>query len=204
MAGRENKLRTNDPAAMRRRVLDFAAEAFQAGGYHATSMHDVVRGAAITGGALYHHFPSKKALGLAVIAERVSPEVERTWIEVVRAAPTALDGVIRVFERVIAGLDAAGRVAGCPLNNLALELSLADPDFREAIEGEYRLWRQAIKDCIAAEIRSGGGNYANGDPHAFATYLIALFTGGIAISKAEQSTEALRACLARLQRLARG
>jgi hypothetical protein len=39
----------NDPQALRRRVLDAAAEAFQARGYHATSTHDVMRAAGVTG-----------------------------------------------------------------------------------------------------------------------------------------------------------
>jgi TetR/AcrR family transcriptional repressor of nem operon len=55
--------RSNDPEAMRRRVLDVAAAAFQKRGYHSTSTHDIMREAGVTGGALHHHFPTKKALG---------------------------------------------------------------------------------------------------------------------------------------------
>src|ERR1051325_10404570 len=72
------RTRTNDPAGMRTRVLDVAATLFQEHGYHATSMHDVMAAAGVTGGALHHHFPSKKALGLAVIRERVVPAVAET------------------------------------------------------------------------------------------------------------------------------
>jgi AcrR family transcriptional regulator len=34
-----------------------------------------VRLAGVTGGALHHHFPTKKALALAVIGERVAAEL---------------------------------------------------------------------------------------------------------------------------------
>ena len=68
--------RTNDPEGMRRRILDVAAESFQSRGYEATSIHDLVREAQTTGGALHHHFPTKKSLGLGVIRERVAPAVE--------------------------------------------------------------------------------------------------------------------------------
>ena len=64
--------RSYDPQLLRRRILDAAAAAFQSGGFHSTSMHDIMRLTALSGGALYHHFPTKKALGLAVIRERVS------------------------------------------------------------------------------------------------------------------------------------
>ena len=86
------RTRFNDPEAMRRRVLDAAAEAFQSRGYHSTSTHDIMRAAGVTGGALHHHFRSKKELAVAVIRERVARAVEQTWIEPVQSARTATEG----------------------------------------------------------------------------------------------------------------
>ena len=125
--------RVNDPQGLRGRLLDAAASAFQSRGYNATTMHDVVAAAGATGGATYHHFATKKALGLAVVRERVAKEVDETWIQPIRTAKSTADGVLTVFARVIAELEVRGTVAGCPVNNLALELSLADPDFRDAV-----------------------------------------------------------------------
>src|SRR5262245_60823405 len=119
--------RTNDPQGMRERVLDAAAAAFQAHGYHATSTQDVMRAAGVSAGALHHHFPTKKALGLAVIRERVARSVEETWIAPVREAADAASGVASVLSDIAEGLDRQGSVQGCPLSNLALELSLTDP-----------------------------------------------------------------------------
>jgi len=183
---------------MRNRVLDVAASAFQTTGFGATSMHDVVRAAAVTGGALYHHFPSKKALAVAVIRERVAREIGDTWVAAVEAAPNARVGILGVFESTIAALDAAGRVQGCPLNNLALELSLADPDFAQAIAAEYGTWRKAIAAKLAVECAP----YAP-DPAAFATFVVALFSGAMAIAKAEQCSAALTNCAAQLAKIMR-
>src|SRR6266536_2942412 len=95
------KRRVNDPEALRARILDVAADAFQSRGYNGTSMHDIVRAARATGGATYHHFPTKKALGVAVIRERVARAVEETWIQPMRTARSTLDGVLTVFAEVI-------------------------------------------------------------------------------------------------------
>src|SRR5947207_1902879 len=98
------RTRVNDPAAMRRRVLDAAAEAFQAHGYHSTSTHHIMREARVTAGALHHHFRTKKAIGLAVIRERVAQQVEETWIAPIKAAATTMEGVLRVFRVITASL----------------------------------------------------------------------------------------------------
>ena len=144
----DKRRRSNDPKAMRRRVLDVAARAFQARGYHATSTHDIMREAGVSGGALHHHFPTKKALALAVIRERVAQAVEETWIEPLRSARTAADGIADVFGRIAATLDDRGRVLGCPLNNLALELALPDPSSRARFRTSSRAGRRrSRKGC---------------------------------------------------------
>jgi len=193
---RVNKIRTNDPQGLRGRVLDAAASAFQAGGYAATSIHDIVRRAGVTGGALHHHFPSKKDLALAVIAERVADEIDQTWIRQVREASSVAEGVLQVFEDVADALEARGAVTGCPLNNLAVELSLADPDLRAALARRYSLWREAIAERLTGE----RADFAP-DPTAFANVIVAMFSGAMAIAKAEQRPAALRDCAALLRRL---
>ncbi len=196
MGKTRSAIRTNDPVGMRNRVLDVAAGAFQGRGYTATSMHDIGREAAVSGGALYHHFPSKKALALAVIAERVSPEVGERWCAAVRDAHSAAAGVLGVFDDLIAHLDTAGRVEGCPIGNIAVELSLADDDLRRALADEYAKWRDAIADRLRADRAS----YA-ADPDAFANVVVAMCSGALMVAKAEQGTNALRACALQLRHM---
>src|ERR1017187_1618128 len=117
-----NRTRQIDPEGFRARVLDVAAGLFQVNGYHATSIKDVMQAAGASGGALHHHFPTKKQLALAVILDRVAPAVRETWIEPLRLAPSLGRGVGGVFDEIIGALEARQSVAGCPLNNLALEL----------------------------------------------------------------------------------
>jgi AcrR family transcriptional regulator len=192
---RERK-RTYDPDGTRRRLLDVAAAAFQSRGYNATSMHDIMREAGVTGGALYHHFATKKALGLAVIHERVAKAVEETWIQPVTSARSAADGILAVFEQVAAALDERGAVLGCPLNNLALELSLADPEFRLAVQNVFEAWRKAIAQKLRSDQPAGASNIQ--DPEGFATFVVASFSGAMALAKAGQNTDPLKACAQQL------
>ena len=188
--------RTNDPKGMRNKVLDVAEESFQARGYHASSLGDLMAAAGVSGGALHHHFPTKKALALAVIDERVASAVEETWIAPVLAAASVRAGVRAVFEAVAAELEQQGFVRGCPLNNLAHELSLADPDFRIALAAIFSAWRQAIADKTRADQRAG--REQGTDPQRFAALTVATYSGAMSMAKTAQDATVLRDCLAAL------
>jgi TetR/AcrR family transcriptional repressor of nem operon len=189
--------RTNDPEGMRKKLLDVAEVAFQARGYHASSLGDLMAAAGVTGGALHHHFPTKKALALAVIEERVAAAVEAAWIAPVLAANSARQGVRAVFSAVAAELEQQGFVRGCPLNNLAHELSLADPDFRIALAAIFAAWREAI----AAKIRTDqqAGSEQGTDPQRFAALAVATYSGAMSMAKTTQDASVLRDCLVALE-----
>ncbi|CAN7508152.1 TetR/AcrR family transcriptional regulator [Mesorhizobium amorphae] len=183
---------------MRNRVLDVAEASFQERGYHASSIGDLMAAAGVTGGALHHHFPTKKALALAVIEERVASAVEETWIAPVQAAGSAREGIRAVFEAVAAELEQQGFVRGCPLNNLAHELSLADPDFRAALASIFATWRQAIADRIRTDQQTG--EEQGTDPDRFAALAVAAYSGAMSMAKTAQDAGPLRDCLAELER----
>jgi AcrR family transcriptional regulator len=191
--------RSYDPQLVRTRILDAAASAYQSNGYHSTSMHDVMRLTGLSGGALYHHFPTKKALGLAVIRERVSRGVANTWIEPLRSSEGTARALRRVFDDVIGDLDERVTVRGCPLTNLALELSLADPEFREAVHAIFEGWRSAIAERVHAD--QSRGALAHLDAGDFATFVVALFSGAMGLAKAAQNTAPLKSCVREIERV---
>ncbi len=188
------RTRTNDPEGMRQKVLDVAEEAFQARGYNATSLGDLMQAAGVSGGALHHHFPTKKALGLAVINERVATAVAETWIGPVEAANTAREGVRQVFVAVAGELEQQGFVRGCPLNNLAHELSLADPEFRAALAKIFDAWQQAIAEKIKRDQQSGVEDRQT-NPERFAAFTVASYSGAMSMAKAAQNAGVLKLCM---------
>jgi AcrR family transcriptional regulator len=190
------RTRANDPVGLRKRVLDAAAGAFQAYGYHSTTTHDIVREAGVTGGALHHHFATKKELGVAVIRERVAQAVEQSWMEPVRSARTAAEGIQTAFEQIASAFDRRATILGCPINNLALELSLTDSEFRHEIDGIFRRWREVIAQKLRADIANDV--LEDLDPEAFATFVIASYSGAVTQAKASQATAPLRACARQL------
>jgi AcrR family transcriptional regulator len=195
---KERPKRAYDPEGTRGRILDAAATEFQQRGYHATSMHDIMRIAEVPGGSLYHYFPTKKSLGLAVIGERVATSVGETWIEPMRRASSASQGILAIFDAVVKDIGNRA-VLGCPVNNLALELSLADRDFQLALREIFHNWELAIGDRLREE--SGAKRRATRDPAGVATLVVAVFSGAMSLAKAAQSTAPLRTCRRELVRL---
>jgi AcrR family transcriptional regulator len=193
------KRRTNAPDALRGRILDAAAQAFQSRGYNATSMHEIMRASRATGGATYHHFPTKKALGVAVIRERVAKAIDALWLERMRLADSTLDGVLTVFAETIAAMEHRQVVAGCEVSNLALELALADDDFRVALQVVFDRWRDGIADRIRADQTSGALDEDDADD--LATFIVASYSGAMAIAKASQDSALLKACALQLARV---
>lgn len=182
--------RKNDPAGMRARILDAAFALFQDRGYNATSVQHIAASAGVTGGALHHHFATKKALGLAVIGERVAAAVEEVWLAPVREAPDARQRILGIMASMAVQLDAQGSVRGCPVNNLTLELAFADAEYREELRKLFDRWRHTIAEGL-------GG--AAGDQ--LATMVISAYSGAMAIAKVEQRGEPLRVCARELERL---
>jgi AcrR family transcriptional regulator len=194
---RPARRRTNDPEAMRGRILDAAADLFQRNGFHDTSVQDILGAASVTSGALHHHFPSKKQLGLAVVNDRVAAEVQATWIEPVQTAQDAVTGIRAAFTASADALRDQGFVRGCPLNNLAIELAFADPDFRRALDTVFDRWRHAI----SIRLREGSDGAGEAYAEELATLVVASYSGAMTMAKAKQTPEPLYKALRGVERL---
>lgn len=189
--------RKNDPEGVRERFLDVAAELFQSRGYCATGMQAIFEEAGVTAGAFYHHFESKKDLGLAVIEERVAAEVEQAWIAPVKEAKSTLDGVTAAFKSIAAQLEARSAVRGCPLNNLTLELAFADPDFQSGLARVFANWQSEIEAKLKQDMNEQ--RLPRSKPAPLAAYIIAVYSGAMALCKVQQSAAPLLQCLPELR-----
>jgi AcrR family transcriptional regulator len=196
--GKRHPARRNDPKGMRRKVLDAAYSMFQAAGYNGTSMQDLIDRIDVTGGALHHHFPSKKSIGLAVLNERIAPVVRGAWVEPIRSADSLGKGIQSVFDDIARGVESRDRISGCPLNNLTLELSLADNDFRAAARGIFHEWQQALVDRIRES--RGGKRLSRAARADIAAFIVSSYSGAMTLAKAEQNARPLRTAARVLKR----
>lgn len=194
--------RRNDPIGTRAKIVDVAFDAFARAGYEAVPLQDLRARAAVSGGAFAHHFPSKRSLGIAVIRDRVARAVEDAWIAPVVSASDAPSGVLAACDAVICDLEAQAVIAGCPLNNLAIELSARDEEMRVELDAIFERWRSVVAGKL--RIDQAAGRTSDLDPEALATFAVSALSGAITMCKASQTATALGACRQALARMFAG
>jgi AcrR family transcriptional regulator len=92
-------------AATRDRILDAALDVFARKGYHRATVDDIVRASSTSKGAVYHHFPNKEAVFLALVDEfaaRLAAAVAGT-IAVRQGALGKVEGALRAALATFAG-----------------------------------------------------------------------------------------------------
>ena len=85
-------LRDRQAEATRQLLVSVARERFTEQGYAATSIEEIIKGAGVARGALYHHFPGKDALFRAVY-DQVQSEVATRVVATAVSADEPWDGV---------------------------------------------------------------------------------------------------------------
>jgi TetR/AcrR family transcriptional repressor of nem operon len=204
MAKRPAKRRTRDPDVTRKRLLTAAFEEIYRRGFQAASLDTILAQAGVTKGALYHHFPDKAALGLAVVNEVVKGLLLERWLGLLqdsRQDPiTALQRTLR-YRATHPGPHEIE--LGCPLNNLAQEMSPLDERFRRAINATFDAWREGFAKTLERG-QTEGSVRRDVDPRKIAAFLVAAIEGSFGLAKGARSAAMVRSNLELLNRFLEG
>ena len=184
----------------RLRIITEAASLFHHKGYTATGLDEILRKTGVTKGAFYHHFRSKKDVALAVIQEIVADQVRTRMIHPVTNASNPIQAIRDVVRSLRKETPDEKLLTGCPINNLANELSLQDQDFQNALATLFKDWETAWTQALRRELKSGR-QHKYKDPNEFSVYLITLIEGAQALAKAHQSRKPLDVALMRIEKI---
>jgi AcrR family transcriptional regulator len=178
---------TKAPEDTRRRILKAAFAEFYRNGFQAGSLNRIVDEAGATKGALFHHFESKNDLGYAVVEEVIQPRIKALWLDPLAESIDPIADVKRAVRQFVKEEQANGRlVQGCPLNNLAQEMSPLDEGFRTRIGRVYAAWREALETALARGIKAGNVR-KDISPRNVAAFVVSALAGIIGTAKNAQS-----------------
>jgi TetR/AcrR family transcriptional regulator, transcriptional repressor for nem operon len=188
------KRRSRDPHATRDKLLKAAFEEIYRRGFQAASLDAILAKAGVTKGALYHHFPDKAALGYAVVDEVVKGLLLERWGVLEPPTGDPVTALQRILRGRAASLTTREVELGCPLNNLAQEMSPLDQQFRRGVNATFDIWR----DAVAKDLERGqaeGTVRRDVDARKVAAFVVASIEGSFGLAKGAQSAAMLRSNL---------
>ena len=134
----------------RQRLVFTALRLFWEKGYGSTSIAELLQSANVNSGSLYHFFPSKQDLLLAVLdtyhAGIYPMLLEPAWLGI----DDPIEKIFALLARYRQSLVDTECFYACPIGSLALELHEPDPPVRERLAKNFRAWVGAIEDCLEA------------------------------------------------------
>jgi AcrR family transcriptional regulator len=172
-----------EPVALetRERLLKTAFQLFHEQGYHATGVATILREAGVNAGSMYHFFSSKDDLLLKVL------EFALDYLEPMVMGPAeaaAVDPLERVFVLLNQYREWIGSNQcrmGCPIGNLALEVSDGNPQARELIHRNFENWAGRVEAWLQAaadELPPGT------DLRRLARFVLTVMEGGLMQARA--------------------
>lgn len=185
------KTRTRAPEETRAAILAAAFTEIYRNGFQAASLENILARTGVTKGALYHHFPDKHELGLAVLRETVRGLTLSSWVEPLNRPGDVIDAIQATIQLRADTVSARQVELGCPLNNLAQEMSPIDARFRNAIEGIYEEWIGGIA-AVLERGKAEGSVRQDVDTRAVAGFIVATIEGSYGLAKGTKDGELLK------------
>ncbi len=163
-------------ADTRSRILQAAMELFWEKGFGSTSIADILSRAQVNSGSLYHVFPGKQDLLVAVLEtyrDGIGPMLLDPVWEGVEDPIERIFALLAKYRELIVQTDC---LYGCPIGSLALELHEPDPIVRERMVENFNAWTDAIRTCLEhADDRLA----ESADRQALAEFVLTVMEGAV-------------------------
>ena len=183
--------RVRNAPGTRKALLEAGFGEIRLHGFQAAGIERILRQTGLTKGAFFHHFPTKKDLGYAVVDEVVAGMITRQWVTPLAETDAPLETMAQAFAGGIAVLETESPILGCPLNNIAQEMSPIDAGFQQRTQAVFDLWLAAFRFALANGQRAGSVRQEV-DPDHVAFALVAQIEGTLSLAKNAQNPAALR------------
>jgi len=180
---RDRKRKLRDAQRTRQRLLEAAFEEVYRSGFQGAGLDTILAATGVTKGALYYHFGSKDALGYAIVEEIVAALPRDKWLRPLQQDKDPIDALIDIVQATsVRPKDVQG---GCPLVNLAQEMSPLDERFRKRLERIFNAWQEGITTALRRG-QSQGTVRRDLVPEETASFLIAMYEGYVLLAKNAQ------------------
>ncbi|QNK78712.1 MULTISPECIES: TetR/AcrR family transcriptional regulator [Winogradskyella] len=157
-------------------ILNESFKLFYKEGFKTTSVDKIMKATKLTKGAFYHHYKSKKELGIEVISTKIQKRVYDGMITPLYQDGNALKLLETTFSGRIKSFSLYDKQHGCPMNNFINEIADEEEAYQIALKRIIEEWKAALIHLLE---RGKLENSINKDisNNAVAIYLISAFEG---------------------------
>jgi len=180
----------------RERLVESARQLIAEQGYGPTTVAQVVKRADAHPGSLYHAFPTKQDLLVAVLENyltRLRPQIVGPAWQDVDDPIERVFALLGLYRKLLVQSD---HLFGCPIGSIALELHDPDPPVRALLVRNFDQWIGAVEECFAAAVDRLP---ADADPKKLATFVLTTMEGGVMLARSYRSLDAFDAAVASLR-----
>jgi len=163
------------------RILRTAFQLFHEQGFHATGIATIVREANVNPGSLYHFFKSKDQLLLSVLEFAIGYLGPAVMDPVERQIGDPIDRVFGLLAQYRDGMVQHGCRMGCPIGNLALEVTDGNSQARHLIHQNFENWTQRVEAWLRA---AGDRLPPELDRSRLAHFILTIVEGGLMQARA--------------------
>jgi TetR/AcrR family transcriptional repressor of nem operon len=173
----------------RNAILDAAARLINERGFSHTSVEDLIHATGLSGKShFYHYFPSKEALGMAVIDRQFERFTERGLAILSEPMIEPIDRLTLFIDTLVALQRDREGGSGSPFGNLAGELADSHEGFRQRLDEVFDRWTGQL-DALLREV---GGQLRDGvDTVRLARFIIASLEGGMLMTRVTRDVAAM-------------
>jgi len=178
--------RLRNPERTREKLLQAAFREVYRSGFQSAGIDTILAATNVTKGALYYHFDSKDALGYAIVEEIIATLPRDKWLRPLQQGKDPIDTLIGIVQGTsVRPKDVRG---GCPLVNLAQEMSPLDEQFRKRLERIFHAWQEGIAMALRRG-QSQGTVRRDLVAEETAGFLIAMYEGYVLLAKNAQDAK---------------
>jgi TetR/AcrR family transcriptional repressor of nem operon len=162
-------------------ILDAAARVINARGFSHTSVEALIAATGLSGKShFYHYFPSKEALGIAVIDRQFERFTERGLAILSEPMIEPIDRLALFIDTLVALQRDRDGGSGSPFGNLAGELADSHELFRRRLDDVFARWT----DQLDALLREAGPSLRDDvDTIRLARFIVAALEGGMLMTR---------------------
>jgi len=183
-----------NPENTRQFILETTAELMSREGYQGLRVDEIVKKTGLTKGAIYHHFPNKKALSYAVIDEYHAAHFMELWEAAFSNKEDPIQGLCDALIYQAETMTEETLEVGCPVCNLGQEMAPLDEGFQQRIEAIFESWIGLMIESFSHGQEIGVVR-KDINPEDTALYIVATTQGIISMGKCTQDLDKFRACI---------